>query len=93
MLKKKNFGNECTKIRCNRYHNRQIAKKISEKSKIKKMLNVFKNMLAAENHKKNFEFLMKKKYLQANALKVGATSNIIDELRKIFQKNKGLKKL
>ena len=36
---------------------------------------------------------MKKKYLQANALKVGATSNIIDELRKIFQKNKGLKKL
>ena len=56
------------------------------------MLNVFENMLAAENQKKYFEFSMKNIF-QANASKVGATSNIIDELRKIFLKNKGLKRL
>ena len=50
------------------------------------MLNVFENKLAAENHK-NFEF-SPKNIFQANALKVGATSNIIHELRKIFQKKK-----
>ena len=36
---------------------------------------------------------MKKKIFEVNAFKVGATSNIMDELRKMFQKNKGLKKL
>ena len=49
------------------------------------MLNVFENMLAAENHK-NFSSFRRKNIFQANALKVGATSNIIHELQKLFQK-------
>ena len=54
------------------------------------MLNVFENMLAAKNHK-IFQVFDGKKYLHANAFKLGATSNLMDELRKNFQKNKGLK--
>ena len=45
-----------------------------------------------ENHKtKYFKFSLK--IFEVNALKLGATSNIIEELRKNFQKNKRLKKL
>ena len=38
----------------------------------------------------NFEFL-KKNIFQANALKAGATSNIVDEFQKNFRKNQRLK--
>ena len=55
------------------------------------MLNVFENMLAAENHKK-FRVFDEKKIFQVNALKVGATSNIKEELQKKIQKNQRLKK-
>ena len=54
------------------------------------MLNVLENKLTAGNRKFS-SFRWKKNVFQANALKVGATSNIIHELRKKFQKSKGFK--
>ena len=54
------------------------------------MPNFFENILAAENHKKYFKILFKKIF-EINALKLVATSNIVDELREIFRKIKDLK--
>ena len=45
------------------------------------MLNVLENKLTAGNRKFS-SFRWKKNVFQANALKVGATSNIIHELQK-----------
>ena len=63
-----------------------------EKSKMKKCW-MFLRICSPRKIIKNISSFRWKNIFQANALKVGATSNIIHELRKIFQKIKGLKKL
>ena len=71
----------------------ELRKKFQKKLKVKMFRAFFENILAAENHRKIFQVFDEKKIFEVNAFKVGATSNIMDELRKNFQKNKGLKKL
>ena len=51
------------------------------------MFRFFENILAAEIHK-IFQVSVEKKIFEVIALKLGATSNIIDELQKNFRKIK-----
>ena len=56
------------------------------------MFRAFLRIFWPRKFMKYFKFPLKKIF-EVNALKLGATSNIIDKLQKIFQKNKRLKKL